>query len=104
MKIELLYVPECPNHQPALEQIRRVLVSESLHVEIQEIEVKNEAMAESLHFPGSPTVRVNGADVAEDQRSSYALACRLYAEGGGVPSEALLRKAISGAKRLETSR
>ena len=51
--------------------------------------------------PGSPTVRVNGRDVEPNAIIVPGLACRLYANGLGVPSEEMVRAAISEAKRRE---
>jgi hypothetical protein len=34
MKVEVLFVPGCPNYEPALERLKRVLVSEGLDVEV----------------------------------------------------------------------
>ena len=100
MKIEVLYVPGCPNYQPTVERVRKVLTSESAPGDIVAVRVTTEAEAKSVEFPGSPTVRVNGRDVEPD-RTSPALACRLYANGSGIPPEDILRAAISQAKRKE---
>jgi hypothetical protein len=99
MKIEILYVPGCPNYEPTFERLQAVLASESVKAGIQGLPVNTEAEAKALQFPGSPTVRVNGDDVEPHQTSVPSLACRLYENRSGIPSENLLRVAISGAKR-----
>jgi hypothetical protein len=99
MRIEILYVPGCPNYQPAVEQVERVLCSESLQAEIRSIAVRTDAEARELMFPGSPTIRVNGEDVEPHQTSLPSLACRLYENRSGIPSEDLLRTAVLDAKR-----
>jgi len=101
MKIEILYAPGCPNHQPTFERVQAVLASEAVKPGIQGIPVTTELEAKALLFPGSPTVRVNGDDVEPHQTSVPSLACRLYANRIGIPSEELLRIAISVAKRKE---
>ncbi|MGB8582067.1 MAG: DUF2703 domain-containing protein [Candidatus Sulfotelmatobacter sp.] len=98
MLIEVLFVPGCPNHVPAVQRLRKVLRSEGINASIQEIPVTDELMASSLEFPGSPTVRINGRDVESTPEQSYALACRLYAGGTGVPSVEALQRAIAGAQ------
>ncbi|HJT69008.1 MAG TPA: hypothetical protein VJ731_02340 [Terriglobales bacterium] len=98
MLIEVLFVPGCPNHEPALERIRTVLCSEAINASIQEIAVTDEAMARSLNFPGSPTVRIDGRDVESSPTQSYGLACRLYSGGTGVPSLETLKLAVAGAQ------
>ena len=99
MKIEILYVPGCPNYWPAVERIQKVLLSESFRASIEGVPVNSDAEAKALRFPGSPTIRINGTDVEPGQANTNGLACRLYANGGGVPSEDLLRCALSRANQ-----
>ena len=101
MRIEILYVPGCPNYLPAVEQVERVLSSESLQAEIRSIAVRTDAEARELMFSGSPTIRVNGEDVEPHQTSVPSLACRLYENRSGIPPEELLRIAILGVKWRE---
>lgn len=101
MRIEILYVPGCPGYQPTFERLQAVLTSEAVKAGIQGIPVTTDVEAKSLLFPGSPTVRVNGEDVEPHQASAPSLACRLYENRSGIPSEELLRMAISGAKQRE---
>ena len=98
MVIEVLFVPGCPNHEPAVDRLRKVLRSEAITASIQEIAVTDEAMARSFRFPGSPTIRINGRDVESTTQQSYGLACRLYPGGTGLPSVEVLRPAIVGAQ------
>ena len=55
-------------------------------------------MAGKLNFLGSPTIRINGRDVADDQQKTerFALSCRLYPGSTqvGVPPTELVRNAI----------
>ena len=97
MVIEVFYVPGCPNHHPAIENLRSALRSEATDAPIQEIAVTNDAMARQLKFPGSPTIRVDGRDVEPKAHYSYGLACRLYSNGTGIPPFEALRQAIAGA-------
>ena len=97
MIIEVLFVPGCPNHKPAVERLRKVLHSEAISASIKEIPVTDEVMARALEFPGSPTVRINGRDVQSMPQQSYGLACRLYAGATGSPSVEVLQRALTGA-------
>ncbi len=103
MLIEVLYVPGCPNHLPAVRRLQDVLRSEAVNVEIQEVVVTDEAMAHSLRFQGSPTVRINGLDAEPSSEPKFGLACRLYSGGSGVPSEQVLSRAVKNAKQKEDS-
>ena len=97
MKIEVLYFDGCPNHLPAAERVRAVVERDNVAAEIVEVEVKDEAEAKALAFPGSPTIRVNGVDIEPAARGTAetGFACRRYA--GGLPSEDLIRAAVGEA-------
>jgi hypothetical protein len=99
MKIEVLYVPNCPNHAVALERLREVLSPESFQKHVNEILVEDADMAQSLQFLGSPTIRINGRDVEpqSEKTTAFGLMCRLYPDGSGAPSEHRLRAAIETA-------
>lgn len=103
MRIEVLRVPNCPNHEIVLGRLREILASESLQADITEVLVTDEASAQSLKFLGSPTVRINGRDIEppDEKTASFGLMCRLYANGGGAPSGQRLRSAIRRARGLE---
>jgi hypothetical protein len=94
MRIELLYVPGCPNYPLALERLDKVLLSEALQADIERVPVNSDAEAMALQFPGSPTIRINGNDVEPMETTTPSLSCRLYANRSGVPSEELLRVAL----------
>lgn len=53
---------------------------------IEEREMTGEAQAAAEGFPGSPTIRVNGKDIAEPiEGTPQGLTCRLYVRrDGGV--------------------
>ena len=102
MKIEVLYVPNCPGHAVALDRLRKILSAESFQNHVNEVLVRDREMAHSLMFPGSPTIRVNGQDAEPlGEGAGFGLMCRLYSDGSGAPSEQRLRAAIekeSGAE------
>ena len=100
MKIEVLYVPNCPNHAVALHRLREALTVEKLQPQVNEVLVRDAAAASSLEFPGSPTIRVNGHDVESSNAPSFGLMCRLYSDGSGAPSQQRLRAAIEKARGL----
>ena len=99
MVIELFYVPGCPNRDAALQRLRSVLRSAAINAPLQQIAVTDDAMARGLKFPGSPTIRVDGIDAEPYARDSYGIACRLYANGTGVPSLEALQGAIDVARK-----
>ena len=98
MRIEVLYLEDCPNYVPTIDRLRTVLREEGLSVDVREIEVKDASAAERFRFIGSPTVRINGLDIETASRclAGWALACRCYA--GGLPSETMIRAALREAR------
>jgi hypothetical protein len=101
MRIEVLYVPGCPNYELAVERLQAVLESQSSQAEIRSVPINCEDEAKALLFPGSPTIRIDGEDVEQHETVVPSLACRLYANYSGIPSEELLRIAISSSKGRE---
>lgn len=100
MKIEVLYVPNCPNHAVALERLREIPSANTFRKSVREVLVKDTEMAQSLEFPGSPTIRINGKDVEpqSEKAVAFGLMCRLYSDGSGAPSPKKLRAAIEQAR------
>jgi hypothetical protein len=78
-----------------------VLAERELDVEVKVREVRTQSEAEELHFPGSPTIRVDGRDVDPDGASARpALVCRIYQKPGGggvspVPTREQLEAALT---------
>ena len=105
MKIEVFYVPGCPHHPSAVHQLRKVLLEEGLQTEIKEVVVKDMKAVEKYHFRGSPTIRIDGRDIAGESKApaSIALACRIYpgAAEAGVPPMEMMRCAIREARSGE---
>ena len=104
MRVEVLYVAECPSHPAAVRLVKDVLVAEGVAADIQEVLVRDEGMARELKFAGSPTIRVNGRDVAGETESAkdFALSCRLYPgskQAGLPPAEMVHRAVVEAGKR-----
>jgi hypothetical protein len=101
MKIEILYFPGCPNHEPAVRRVRDVAAREGLSAEILEIDVSDERTAKAMGFLGSPTIRINGLDIEPAARGAQpsGLSCRRYP--GGLPPEEMIRAAIAEAQAAE---
>lgn len=100
MNIEVLYFEGCPNHLPAIEMVRETLKSLGRQDEIHQVEVHTQADAEAMAFVGSPSIRINGADIEPWARTAkaFGLSCRTYLDGShriSVPSRELLRRAIT---------
>ncbi|OYT73318.1 MAG: hypothetical protein CFK49_04620 [Armatimonadetes bacterium JP3_11] len=98
MRIELLYYPECPSHERALELIREALASEGVSAEVNVVRIDTQEQAETHRFIGSPTIRVNGRELQPQPHLPYRLTCRTFQHEDGrlspLPSLTMLREAI----------
>ena len=105
MRVEVLYVSECPSHPAAVKLVKEILAAEGVAPDIHEVLVRDERMACELKFLGSPTIRINGRDVAGDSQTSkdFALSCRLYpgSKQIGLPSAEMVHRAVLEARRGE---
>ena len=75
-----------------------VLEGHEIDVPIEMREVRTDEEAEALHFPGSPTIRIDGRDVdpaGADARP--ALTCRIYYLPNGRVSPVPTRRQIETA-------
>ncbi len=101
MKVEVLYVAECPSHPAAVKLVRDVLAAEGITATIHEVLVSDEQAAGKLKFLGSPTIRINGRDVMGDEKTErFALSCRLYSGSTqvGLPPAELVHRAVIEAR------
>jgi hypothetical protein len=107
VRVEVLYVPNCPHHPTAVSQLKAVLRAEGIPAEIHEVAVTSTKAAQELKFRGSPTVKINGRDIAGESQDpeSFALACRIYAgaKEAGLPPIEMMRSAVREARKGETT-
>lgn len=105
MKVELLYFPDCPSHERALDLVRAALQAEGVTAEIEVIRIETEEEAERYRFVGSPTIRFNDIEVDPAPQLPYRLTCRTFHHEDGrlspVPSLTMLRETIRKALEEE---
>lgn len=97
MDVELLYFDGCPSWQSALEELRAALAELAIQAEVRLVRVETDEQAQTTRFVGSPTIRVNGADLFPVGHTQYALGCRVYATPGGLrgwPDRAMIAAAL----------
>ena len=97
MRIDILYVPGCPNLVAARTRVHEALRDVGSCALVEEVEILNQDDARRLGMHGSPTILVDGHDpfrLADEP----SLACRLYRTGGvveGSPTVAELAEVLS---------
>ncbi|GBC92174.1 hypothetical protein HRbin15_00638 [bacterium HR15] len=104
MRIELLYYPECPSHERALELLQEALRMEGIDAPVEIIRIDTQAQAEAHRFIGSPTIRIEGIEVDPHPELPYRLTCRTFIHEDGrlspLPSLTMIRQAIRQAKEV----
>ena len=79
MSVELLWWEGCPSTEEALATLRAVLEEEGLDSgSVVMREVRTDGEAEREAFVGSPTIRINGVEVAPAGQEPAGLTCRVY--------------------------
>jgi hypothetical protein len=107
MRVELLFWDADPEYMTSRQRLVEVLIEDAFETPIQMIAVATEADAEFLALPGSPTIRIDGADIDPEGAGAPGLYLRTYApeDEGDVsdpparsPSKAMIRRAVERAR------
>lgn len=108
IRIELLFFDGCPSWQQAWIELGQVLAETGLDASVELRNVRAMDDRHKVGFAGSPTIRIDGIDLA-GYDGPAVMACRRYEDnaGRGWPSTELVRtrlleassKAVPGAER-----
>ena len=86
-RVELLWWEGCPSTQKARDLLAEALERHGLDpAAIEMREVATDQDAEREEFVGSPTIRVEGVEVAPEENEPVGLACRVYRTRDGRTS------------------
>jgi hypothetical protein len=103
MIVEFLFWEGCPSHPKALAELRAAMSELGLDeagIAIREIRTQSEAELE--RFVGSPTIRIDGADIQQIENEPCGLTCRVYRRRDGrispTPDPSDVRKALVAAQ------
>ena len=107
MRVQLLFFEGCPHVDPTRRVLRQALESAGLgEVAVEQIDVDAASTPVDFRDWGSPTILIDGVDLA-GERGPSGRSCRLYGKAGqaGVPSKAIieeqLRRAMGRTQRRE---
>ena len=107
-EITLLYDPNCPNVELARKSIRQALAQRSLPEDWREVNISEAQTPQRLKVSGSPTILVNGVDVADAPPDSEAVCCRLYTGEDGqlvrAPSADAIAHALGAGREKRSTR
>ncbi len=75
MKMEVLYILDCPWCVKTKELVRESLKELGVNADVKEILIDSDEKAREYCFAGSPTVRIDGRDIQENVSSGRCLPC-----------------------------
>ena len=93
MTIDFIYDDACPNVERAREHLRAALEQVGRTAVWVEHRIGDPDVPARARGYGSPSILVDGRDVAGDG-SSAEQCCRIYADGDGVPPVAWIVRAL----------
>lgn len=107
MRVELIYDPDCPNVDATRQELSKVLGQAGFGKEWVEWDRQDPNSPSYVRRYGSPTILVDGEDVAPQNTEEEEMSCcRVYKDGDGhlqgVPSAEALRRAL-GKQRMKGS-
>jgi len=80
MKIEILYIMNCPWCLKTKKLLREALKELNLKAEVKEILIDSKEKAKKYSFVGSLTIRINGEDIQEKIKKARCLPCEELAK------------------------
>jgi hypothetical protein len=103
VKVELLYFDDCPSYERLRPRLEQLLQDTGVEQPLELLRVASEPEAVRERFLGSPTIRVDGADVEQgaDARNDFGLKCRFYRGDGWqapVPPDDWIVTAVGRAR------
>ena len=103
-RVEFLYIEDCPSHERALELLKEALREQPIPMEFTLYRIETDEEAQAARFPGSPTIRIDGADIDENPDLPIGLSCRGYRHDNGRISPLPPRDKIVEALRRAANR
>ena len=97
MRVELLYRDGDPAVMDARQRLVEVLTEDAFETPIQLVAVSSEADAQLLGMRGSPTIRIDDADIDPEWDGPVGLAARAYGDEP-IPGKDLIRAAVERAR------
>lgn len=94
VRVDVLVFDGCPHADAAIELAQAVARRLGPRVTVDCVDVGTPERAAEEGFLGSPSIRVNGADIEGKSAPVGRLCCRMYEDGAGVPPEWLVEAAV----------
>jgi len=96
LTVDFVYALDCPNAEAARANLLQAFPHAGFSPSWTEHRIGDPAAPERVHGYGSPTILVNGRDIAGAEPSTEAC-CRIYSNGQGVPTVEMIAAALVAA-------
>jgi hypothetical protein len=85
-RVQFLWFDGCPSHRPARALLDEVIAEVAPGTAVEGINASDSSVALVHHFPGSPTIRVDGRDIDPgfEDTGDYSPRCRLFRTPDGL--------------------
>ncbi|MEE9160839.1 MAG: hypothetical protein V3V73_03525, partial [Gammaproteobacteria bacterium] len=83
IKVELIYDSDCPNVELARSVLKQALTQADLDAKWQEWDRADVKSPEYVQGYGSPTILVEGKDIAGESTEDSCRSCRIYKDENG---------------------
>ena len=100
MRLQLLYVDDCPTWQLARDRLTDACGQLDLSADVELLLVATPQDAERLSFRGSPTVLIDGADPFAGPDDAVGFTCRLYATPAGPAGAPTVEQLVSALRLM----
>ena len=101
MNVELIYDADCPNAADTRSMLIKAFTTTGVSARWKEFERSSPDAPDHARCYGSPTILIDGKDVAGAAPSPRTRACRVYSDGGGklsrIPPLEVICSALLGA-------
>jgi len=98
MKIELLYIMDCPWCVKTKRLIKKSLEELGVKAEVEEILIDTDEKAKKYNFVGSPSVRVDGKDIQGKVNKGQCLPCDELVESAKESNEFVKQECRCGCR------
>jgi len=98
MKIEILYILDCPWCVKTKELVRKSLEELETKADIEEILIDSDEKARKYNFIGSPTIRINGKDIQENVTKGKCSPCEELSESTKETTEFVKQECKCGCR------
>ncbi|MCX6798844.1 MAG: DUF2703 domain-containing protein [Candidatus Diapherotrites archaeon] len=98
MKIQLLYILDCPWCVKTKELIKDGLKELGAKADVEEILIDSGEKAEKYKFAGSPTIRIDGKDIQEQISKARCLPCEELSEQSKGATEFVKQECKCGCR------